>query len=110
MVLSFDEKKIDLKAEAMEQIAENVASDIRKVLELAKIEKPNKVTLFTADKWKYELVEHVKKLNTRNAGDIIKSVMQTPLKQHGQDVMKIVPKLAEKLPEFVFEKKKRKKR
>jgi len=102
---SFDEKKIDLKAEAMEQIAENVASDIRKVLELAKIEKPNKVTLFTADKWKYELVEHVKKLNTRNAGDIIKSVMQTPLKQHGQDIMKLVPKLAEKTPEFVFEKK-----
>ncbi|MFA5887269.1 MAG: hypothetical protein WC852_00985, partial [Candidatus Nanoarchaeia archaeon] len=62
-------------------------------------------TLFTADKWKYELVEHVKKLNTRNAGDIIKSVMQTPLKQHGQDIMKLVPKLAEKTPEFVFEKK-----
>ncbi|MDI6738077.1 MAG: class I tRNA ligase family protein [Nanoarchaeota archaeon] len=103
--LSFDEKKIDLKAEAIEHIAENVASDIRKILELAKIEKPSKITLFTADKWKYELVEHVKKLNTRNAGEIIKSVMQTPLKQHGQDIMKIAPKLAEKLPEFVFEKK-----
>ncbi|MDD4877417.1 MAG: leucine--tRNA ligase [Candidatus Nanoarchaeia archaeon] len=102
---SFDEKKIDLKAEAIEQIADNVASDIRKVLELAKIEKPAKITLFTANKWKYELVEQVKKLNTRNAGEIIKSVMQTSLKQHGQDVMKIVPKLAEKLPEFVFEKK-----
>lgn len=102
---SFDEKKIDLKAEAVEQIGDNVVADIRKVLELAKIEKPKKITLFTAPKWKYELVGHVKKLNSRNAGEIIKSVMQTPLKQHGQDIMKIVPKLAEKTPEFVFEKK-----
>ncbi|HII14770.1 MAG TPA: leucine--tRNA ligase [Nanoarchaeota archaeon] len=100
-----DEKKINPMAEFSEDSLEALSSDIRKVLELAKIEKPKKITLFTAGQWKYELVGHVKKLNTRNAGEIIKSVMQTQLKQHGQDIMKLVPKLAEKTPEFVLEKK-----
>lgn len=91
-----NEKKMDLKAEAMEDFSQNLISDIRKVLELAKIEKPSKITLFVAGKWKYELYDLVKKANTRNIGELMKIVMQNPkMKKHGQDISKMLQKAAE---------------
>jgi hypothetical protein len=38
------------------------------------------------------------KADIRNPGDLIKQAMQTPLKQHGQDIVKLIPKLVNKLP------------
>jgi leucyl-tRNA synthetase len=69
--------------------------DIRSVLKLAKLDKPSKIKLFTSPSWKYELFMMVrdKLAETQNPKEIIAAVMTTDLKKHGQDVMKIIPRL-----------------
>ena len=79
--------------------------DIRTVLELAKIT-PKKITLFIAPRWKYDFVRLVKeKIDTiADPKELIAAVMRTPLKQHGEQVMKLVPALLKdrsKLPAFL---------
>ncbi len=103
---SADEKKIDYSLHFSEQILETTKKDIYSVLELAKISKPSEIILIVADEWKYELVSIVKKLveeGIRVQNEIIKNIMLTDLKKHGQDVMKLVPKLIEKLPEYILD-------
>jgi len=105
-----NEKKRDLKAEALEDFSHSLTSDIRKVLELAKIEKPNKITLFVSDKWKYEFFLIVKEANTRNVGELMKHVMQNPkMKKHGQDIAKMLPKAVERMEQALFSQKEEKK-
>jgi leucyl-tRNA synthetase len=62
----YDESKIDEKAELIEELADNVRSDIVRVLELAKIDKPNKITLFVSELWKYHFYEEMKSLIETN--------------------------------------------
>ncbi|MDI6738455.1 MAG: hypothetical protein QME12_08170, partial [Nanoarchaeota archaeon] len=82
--------------EALEDFSQNLTSDIRKVMELARIEKPKKITLFVADKWKYELFGIVKEANTRNTGELMKTAMQNPkMKKHGQEIGKMLQKASE---------------
>lgn len=102
-----DESKIDEEAEAAQEALINLKADIRKVLELAKIEKPEEINLFLPEIWKYELIKLVKeKLEvSSNPKDIIGAVMATDLKKQGQQVMKIIPGLIKdrsKLPEVLF--------
>lgn len=104
----YDEKMIDADAEAVQEQLTTLKEDIRKVLELAKIEKPKKITLFLPAGWKYELVKVVKEAlgETINPKEVIDKVMAIPeLKQHGQNVMKLVPgflKDRSKLPTQLF--------
>ncbi|MBU2637649.1 MAG: leucine--tRNA ligase [Nanoarchaeota archaeon] len=92
----YNEKKRNLKEEATEDFSQSLTSDIRKVMELARIEKPKKITLFIADKWKYELFGIAKAANTRNTGELMKIVMQNPkMKKHGQDIGKMLQKAIE---------------
>lgn len=100
-----DEKKIDAKMDAEDELIQNTISDIRSVMKLANIEKPVKILLFTAEKWKYGFFKKLKKEidKTRNIGDIIKAVM---VKEHGKDISNLVPKLVKdtkKIPEVVVE-------
>lgn len=84
-----DDKKIDVKAEAEEEMVQQTITDIRKVLELAKIEQPKKIELFISEKWKYEAFKKIGKEieQTRNIGEIIKKVL---IKGHEQEISKIV--------------------
>ena len=96
---TYDEKKIDLAIDAAEDLISLVSSDVRTVLKVAKIEKPKTLTLFVGTSWKHELGmrvrEHVAK-GVRNPGEIIKAVMQTDLKKHGNDVPRLITKFIEK--------------
>ena len=78
--------------------------DVSAVMGLAKIEKPNKINLYVSANWKYKLYELLgeKLKETRNPKDIIGAVMQSDLKQHGQAVMKIIPKIIKAgiIPDF----------
>jgi len=69
----FDETKIDENAKASEEMIKNTEKDIRRVLSLAKIEKPQKITIIVAKEWKYSVFKLIKEklLTTRNPGDII---------------------------------------
>ncbi|MFQ5474504.1 MAG: leucine--tRNA ligase [Candidatus Nanoarchaeia archaeon] len=104
----FDESKIDLAAEEAEEMVYRTLSDINSVIELTKICKPKKVSLFIADTWKYDLMNELKKQleQSRDAGVILKGVMSTGLKVYGQEISKIVPKIVKdpsKLPDVVLD-------
>lgn len=92
-----DEKKIDEKANAAEQLVESTLSDLHHVLQLANIGKPTQVTLFVSPSWKYKLFSLLKpKLEeTRNPGELLKLAMATPLKQYGGEIAKMMPKLVQ---------------
>ncbi len=101
----YDEKKINKKMDAEDDLIQNTISDIMAVMRLAKVQKPMKIMLFTAEKWKYDFFKKLKKEieKTRNIGEIIKAVM---IKEHGNEVSALVPKLVKdptKIPEAIIE-------
>ena len=77
--------------------------DIARVLGLINMEKPRQIVLITADEWKYALFQTVKAEmeTTRDVGEIHKAIMLTSLKQHGQDIFKMVPKIVNSLPPHI---------
>jgi hypothetical protein len=100
-----DISKIDHKLHYVESLVESTVKDIESVLELAKIEKPSEISIIISEKWKYEFYSKVKELvedGIRNTGEISKRVMNSELKRHGQEIMKILPKLIDKLPSQVL--------
>ncbi len=102
----YDEKKIDLKAESLEDTLNDIVGDIKAVQELAKIKSPKKITFIIASGWKYEFAKQMRKLlkKTFNTGEIIKGIMKDEkLKKHGAVIAKLVPKIvkdASKLPKI----------
>lgn len=96
--------KINSDLNANEQMIEQLLSDIRNVMKLSKMEKPQKITIFVSDQWKYDFYKTAKKKSseTRNVGDILKEIMKTSLKQYGQEISKLLPKVLDKLPESVL--------
>jgi leucyl-tRNA synthetase len=66
-----DKSKIDLKAEIWEDYISNLIKDIEEVRKLAKIEKPNKITIFVAPDWKHEVYDAV--LTKTDLKEIIKN-------------------------------------
>ena len=92
---SYDENKIDKRAEAVAVLVENTRKDIVEILRLAKIEKPKKITLFVADKWKYDFMDKLKEgmEETRKASELIKAMMATDLKIYIHEINKLMPKL-----------------
>ena len=99
----YNEELIDDKLHFMENVFDNTRKDIISILELAKIEKPSEVKLIIADKWKYDLYNEIKNMNSKNVSEITRHLMNTELKKHGQEIMKIVPKIIEKMPEYIIE-------
>ena len=102
----YDESKIK---EDNEEIVKDLINDINQVLKLAKLQNVSKIQLFVSKSWKYNLYELLKgKLEeTRNPKNIIPYIMQTELKQHGQDIMKLIPKIIKtgSLPKFTSKEK-----
>jgi len=103
----YDENKIDKKAEAVAMLVENTRMDIIEILRLAKIEKPRKIILLVADKWKYDFMEKLKGCikKTRNMSEVIKNVMSPDMRIYGQEITKLVPRLLNdetKIPQFVL--------
>ncbi len=87
--------KINLEIEAAFELVENVRADILSVLQLAKIENPKNISLFVANPWKFKMLSIIKtKLEvTRIPGEIIKELIQSELKQYGNEIVKIVPRI-----------------
>ncbi len=102
-----DSKKISKRAEAGEEMVHVCLGGMRNVMDLAKIEKPTKFTLFVAESWTYELFSllHKEIGVTRNIGEIMKRVLDVEgLKVRGKDVSRIVTSVLKdvsKLPSIV---------
>ncbi|MBR9698869.1 leucine--tRNA ligase [Candidatus Woesearchaeota archaeon] len=89
---SFDEKKIDHAAEALEDAVGQLTLDIKRVLDLIKKE-AKEIKLITSPEWKYAFFSTLKKEmeKTRDMKDIMGTCMQGELKKHGQDISRLVP-------------------
>ncbi len=81
-----DEKKINPKVDASEELVEKTTADIQAVLNLIKIT-PKEITLFVAEKWKYPLFKKLHAEESRDFGVLMKKFAD---KERGQDVAKIV--------------------
>jgi leucyl-tRNA synthetase len=100
-----DISKIDLQLHYIELLIDNTVNDIKSVLELAKISSPTEIELIISEEWKYKFYSMVKELvsnGIRNTGELSKHIMSSELKKHGQDIMKVLPKMVDKLPEQVL--------
>ncbi|MFP4403892.1 MAG: leucine--tRNA ligase, partial [Candidatus Woesearchaeota archaeon] len=103
-----DESLIDEKSIECSELINNIIFDIRKVIELAKIKKPEKINIIISKQYKYDLFSKVKEQLsiTRNTGEIIKAIMQDDkLKKYGKDISKLIVKLVNdesKLPKIVL--------
>ena len=103
----YDESKIDEKAESIAEFIDSTKRDIVEIMKLAKIKKPKKIRIFAAEKWKYDFLKKLKGLlnETRNASDIIRKLMASQLKSHGQEISRMVPRLlndTNKIPSIVM--------
>jgi len=101
---NFVEKKIDERAEFTEEFIGSVMVDVSKVMELAKLDKPKKVTLFVSNEWKYLFLEQFKKemKTTRNVGELIEMFVQS---ENGKDIAKMIPMLVknpQKIPHIIL--------
>jgi leucyl-tRNA synthetase len=99
----YDESKINPEIDAQFEFIDNVRRDIKRIIDLVKIQ-PKKVTISVAEEWKYDLIKDLKKQleTTRDVGKIIKKVM---IKEHAQEISKIVPTLVKneaKIPKIVL--------
>ena len=101
----YDESKIDLKAEAMENIVMATKDDIRSVLKLLKKEAPEEIILFVAAKWKYDFFNTLKAAMEKTR-DIRALIKKTMIKKQAKDISSLVPKLVKdpsKIPEVVLD-------
>jgi leucyl-tRNA synthetase len=101
-----DKKKIDEKAEALDELGELVRKDILALQELTGITKPNKVLLVLPDAWKYDFISELKKEfeKTRNVGELIKSLCSKD-KSHGKLIANLIPRFVknpDKIPMVVL--------
>ncbi len=100
----YDKSKIDLAAEAADALVEETLADIERVLTLAKVEEPKKITLFVAAAWKYDWIKTFKESleTTLDVGELIRKNMIT---DYGKEISQLVPKLVKdrsKIPEMVL--------
>ena len=108
----FDLKKINEEASASEEGISTLIADIRKVMELIKIDKPKNIKLIISPKWKYDFFSLIKGEieNTRNVGELIKKCMaNNELKKYGKDISKIIPSIIKdpsKMPKVILSQKK----
>lgn len=103
-----DDSLIDDSIDALDQLVRGTMQDIRAVQKLAGLAKIESIKIIVSAGWKYELYEMVKKelARTRNHGEIIKAIMASDLKKHGQEITKIIPSLLKdpsKVPETMVD-------
>ncbi len=105
---TFDENKIDDEAEAAEDTVNKTVNDIRRVLELIKVDKPKSIKLIVSGSWKYKLFELLKAEleKTRDVKALIQICMaEEELKKHGKDIVKIIPAVVKdpaKIPDVML--------
>ncbi|MFH0979121.1 MAG: leucine--tRNA ligase [Candidatus Woesearchaeota archaeon] len=104
---SYDESKIDLELEAQESMVEQTVKDVLAVLELAKISEPKSITLFVAEKWKFDFFKRLKSEleKTHDVSALIKAVMD---KSHSKEISQLVPRIVKdlgKMPALVLDQK-----
>lgn len=87
-----DAAAINPEFDTGEALVLNVLDDVKRVLALAKVEKPRRITVFVAPPWKFEFVQKVKTAldKTRDIGAIVEAAKVSGFEQ---ECAKLVPAL-----------------
>jgi leucyl-tRNA synthetase len=98
-----DESKIDEKAEKMEEFVQRTVEDIREIMKLAKVEKPERVVIMLADEWKYDAFRKVREMLESGVRNVGQSMDAIPA-EHRKDVAKLLSsavKNPKRIPEVI---------
>lgn len=75
-----------------EQFVENLISDLQEIKRVARLEKAEKAYIYTAEDWKWEVVQLVK--GERDTKKAMKKAMQSEtVRKHGKEASKFIPKV-----------------
>ncbi len=90
---SCDESRIDNSLGAKEYLVDQTVRDVFRVMEINNIKSCERITIFVAEPWKYDLFKSVKKLldESRDVGIILRKVLAGDMKKHSQEVSRLVP-------------------
>ncbi|MBI2670892.1 leucine--tRNA ligase [Candidatus Woesearchaeota archaeon] len=102
----YDEHNINPNFEAIEGMIERISYDINSVINLTKI-KPTKITLFVAEKWKYNFFSHFKREleKTRNVSDLIKNTIKYGNEKEIPRLINMILKDPSKMPMAILDEK-----
>ncbi len=85
----FDASKISKGSQESERLVQQTLDDVRHIRELAKIDKPKKVTVFTAPQWKWNAIGIAAQAckDKPDFGAVMKALMQdADVRSHGKEV------------------------
>ncbi len=107
----YDQGRIDKEAEFAEELSGNILSDVEKIIELAKIKDAKKVTIISADKWKYTLLRTL--IGTISETREMKAVIETcmnekDVKINAKEAVRIIQALLKdnsKIPKVILDEK-----
>ncbi|MAG16055.1 leucine--tRNA ligase [Candidatus Woesearchaeota archaeon] len=108
----YDQSRIDKEAEFADELVHNVLSDVEKIIELAGIKEPKKITLIIAADWKYTLLKTLVTAmkDTRDTKAVIGTCMdERKVKAYAKYAVKIIQALLKdnsKIPKILLEEKK----
>ncbi len=108
----YDQGRIDREAEFAEELSHSIVSDVEKIIELAKIREPKKVTIISAAPWKYTLLRTLLGVisETRDLKAVIETCMdEKEVKINAKDAVMIIQAVLKdnsKLPKVLLEGKK----
>lgn len=84
------EEYIDETLELGEEFIKLVIEDIRSIVDVAKIE-PKKIYLYTADQWKYDILDFIYNNRDKNAKQIIPMIMKNEeYRKYGKQIPKLI--------------------
>jgi leucyl-tRNA synthetase len=86
------EGKIDETVMYVEQFVEKVIDDLQEIIRVARIEKAKTAYIYTAEPWKWEVVDLVR--GERDGSAAMKKAMQSEtVRKHGKEASKFIPKV-----------------
>ncbi|HUW67933.1 MAG TPA: leucine--tRNA ligase [Candidatus Nanoarchaeia archaeon] len=91
---SYDESVVTPSDEFKWNMLYDLSGDIREILKIARITSPQKIRIFNAASWKFDLAGLFKQefARTKDRGLIMKAIMGTDLKRYGKQVNQILGK------------------
>ena len=90
-----EDRYIDDTLELGEEFLASTIEDIRRIVEIAKIE-PKKIYLYTADSWKYEVLKIMNENKDKSIKELIPIIMRNPeFRRYGKEIPKLVKDIME---------------
>jgi leucyl-tRNA synthetase len=94
------EGKINNNIEKREIFVKNVMNDVLEIQKLASIQKPKIISIFIAEKWKFDIFYEISKNRSSDINNIIKKIMQGPSKKYGKATLNFIYSTYKKIHEL----------